>query len=139
MKNVIATLALLLFFVATSFAQAEQSLVKSLSVAQSVAVLDLPGEVHSSLWDKDFIRITATIKVTNSSDDILKKLVMVGRYEIQSSEVDGQLLITMPKIEQTVIIKGVELSEIISFEVQMPYHVAPLVKKHGEILNNQAM
>ncbi len=132
MKNFIATIALFFFFVATSFGQAEQTITKSLVAEASTAVLQLSGKVETSTWDKDFIRITATVKVTNSSDDILKKLILVGRYEIQVQNNNGEMIISMPKLEQTVVVKGVELAEIISYEVQIPSHLQVVVK------NNQA-
>ena len=138
MKNFIATIAIIICFATVSFAQAEQTIIKSLTVETATAVLDLPGEVNTSLWDKDFIRITATIKTTNQGEEILKKLILVGRYDIQSAEVDGQFIITMPKVAHQVVIKGVELSEVISYEVQLPYGVAAIIKKNGAVVE-QAM
>ena len=138
MKNFITTIAIIICFATVSFAQAEQTIIKSLTVETATAVLDLPGEVNTSLWDKDFIRITATIKTTNQGEEILKKLILVGRYDIQSAEVDGQFVITMPKVAHQVIIKGVDLSEVISYEVQLPYGVKAFVKK-GAVVVEQAM
>ena len=138
MKNFISTIAIIICFATVSFAQAEQTILKSLTVETATAVLDLPGEVNTSLWDKDFIRITATIKTTNQGEEILKKLILVGRYDIQSAEVDGQFVITMPKVAHQVIIKGVDLSEVISYEVQLPYGVQAFVKK-GAVVVEQAM
>ena len=138
MKNFIATIAIIICFATVSFAQAEQTILKSLTVETATAVLDLPGEVNTSLWDKDFIRITATIKTTNQGEEILKKLILVGRYDILSAEVDGQFIITMPKVAHQVVIKGVELSEVISYEVQLPYGVAAIIKKNGAVVE-QAM
>ena len=138
MKNFITTIAIIICFATVSFAQAEQTILKSLTVETATAVLDLPGEVNTSLWDKDFIRITATIKTTNQGEEILKKLILVGRYDIQSAEVDGQFIISMPKVEQQVFIRGVELTEVISYEVQLPYHVGAIVKKNGAVVE-QAM
>ena len=138
MKNFISTIAIIICFATVSFAQAEQTIIKSLTVETATAVLDLPGEVNTSLWDKDFIRITATIKTTNQGEEILKKLILVGRYDILSAEVDGQFIITMPKVAHQVVIKGVELSEVISYEVQLPYGVAAIIKKNGAVVE-QAM
>ena len=138
MKNFIATIAIIICFATVSFAQAEQTIIKSLTVETATAVLDLPGEVNTSLWDKDFIRITATIKTTNQGEEILKKLILVGRYDILSAEVDGQFIITMPKVAHQVVIKGVELSDVISYEVQLPYGVKAFVKK-GAVVVEHAM
>ena len=138
MKNFISTIAIIICFATVSFAQAQQTILKSLTVETATAVLDLAGEVNTSLWDKDFIRITATIKTTNQGEEILKKLILVGRYDILSAEVDGQFIITMPKVAHQVVIKGVELSEVISYEVQLPYGVAAIIKKNGAVVE-QAM
>ena len=119
MKNII-TLAIFTFFFATvSFAQAEKTLIKSIVASATVSV-DLPGEVNVKNWDKDFIRITVNINSDNISEEALKKLVDFGRYEIISSNVNGQTVLSMPKISNHVFFHGEQINEIFSIEVQIP-------------------
>ena len=50
---------------------------------------------------------------------------------------EGKLMIAMPKIANTVIIRGVNLEEVISFELQLPYEVSP--EFTGKSIAPQAM
>jgi hypothetical protein len=125
MKYFYATTILLAIFI--SFAafgqspQAEKTVIKSIPIqTAATATFELPGEVSASEWDKEYIRVTATIKVLNSSENILDRLIMVGRYEIQATEVDGELIIQMPKMMHHIAVKGVDLEEVLEFEVNVP-------------------
>ena len=139
MKNLL-TIAILMFCFATvSFAQAEKTLIKSIAAESAVVALELPGEVAVSKWDKDFIRITATIKSDNVNEEILKKLVAFGRYDIITSSENGQMIINMPKVASQVIIKGVNMNELIKFEVQMPEGVEAAVKSETTAAAIQSM
>lgn len=120
MKHLLLSFAFLLLLVGQATSQAKTTLVKSLPTNESSTSINLPGEVVSSEWDKNHIRVTINIQASNTSDQILKRLVSLGRYELKSVETDGALEISMPKIAHLVTIKGVDLEEIFSFEVQLP-------------------
>jgi len=140
MKKQLLFITLLLSLTVTVFAQAEKTLIKSVATANaSTAVLDLPGEVTVSTWDKDFIRITAIIHITNTTDDILKRLVAVGRYNIISKENGHTLTIQMPKMARKVIIKGNDLAESVSYTVLLPVGMNKKIKKPNYHVANQAM
>lgn len=129
MKNLFTLIALMFIFATATFAQAEKTLIKSIPAENMMAALvELPGEVHVSNWDKGFVRVTAVIRVNNTTESILKRLVMVGRYEINVQEDKNSLVLTMPKTEHTVIIKGVNLEEVLSFEVQAPEGMKVVIK-----------
>jgi hypothetical protein len=129
MKQFITLIALMLVFATATFAQAEKTLIKSIPAENMMAAMvELPGEVNVSNWDKNFVRVTAVVRVTNTTESILKRLVMVGRYEIDVQEDKNTLVLTMPKTEHTVIIKGVNLEEVLSFEVQLPVGMKAVIK-----------
>jgi hypothetical protein len=121
MKNLI-TLLILVFAIATNLqAQAEKTLVKSIALeGTTAATVTLPGEVTTSEWDKDFIRVTATINVLNFDENITKRLVIVGRYELKTALKDGKMTIEMPKVSNLVTIRGTQLQETFSFELNVP-------------------
>jgi hypothetical protein len=119
MKNIITLAIFMFFFASVSFAQAEKTLIKSIA-ATSVVSVELPGEVNVKNWDKDFIRVTVSINSDNLSAEALKKLVDFGRYEIVSSVINGQTVLSMPKISNHVFFHGEQINEIFSIEVQMP-------------------
>lgn len=123
MKNLIILLSLVLAFATTINAQVEKTLVKSVALtASNSAVVSLPGTVSLNVWDNDFIRITTYLKVDNMNENIVKQLVMVGRYTL-STDVDatnGTLVIKMPNVIHQVTVKGTLLSEQLTFEVNAP-------------------
>jgi len=135
MKYIITLICTMLLSMTEINAQAQTSLVKSIALeGSSLAVLELNGEVKVKEWDKDFIRITANIEVTNNSEEILKKLVSVGRYDFKTTIENGKLIINTPKMSHLVTIKGVDLIEKMNFEVLIPQGFQTNVKK--PILNN---
>ncbi len=119
MKQILFTLTMLVLSTSI-FAQAEKTLLKSVLINTGTASIELPGEVSVSTWDKPYIRVTATIKTTNFTEEVLKRIVSAGRYEIQASQEDGLTVISMPKLINQVTIGGVKMVEIFKFEVQMP-------------------
>lgn len=123
MKNLIIFLSLVLGLTTSLNAQVEKTLVKSVALTASTsAIVTLPGDVSVNTWDNDFIRVTTYLKVDNMNESIVKQLVMVGRYTL-SSDLDatnGTLMIKMPKIANQVTVKGVLLTEQLSFEINAP-------------------
>lgn len=126
--TIIITLLLLTF---AQFMDAQRSIVKSINLEGTQNVtLAMGGELSATEWDRDYIRITARIKLSNSTDDILKRLIRLGRYGIESKIKEGTLWLSMPKLERIVIIENQHLEEILSYEVQLPKGVT-LNQKYG--------
>lgn len=124
MKRFIFSLLMVFAAAMTAWAQSSKTLVKSVSLDGNTHVIAaLPGAVSVSKWDSDFMRITVVVEVANSTEDILKRLVEVGRYEIQVTEQNGSLLLNMPKIQTPVSIKGTALVEKIRYEISAPQKV----------------
>ncbi len=131
MKNLIILLTLVLGFATTINAQTEKTLVKSVALtASSSAIVSLPGEMSLNTWDNDFIRVTTYLKVDNMNENIVKQLVMVGRYTLDTKvdEASGTLVITMPKVANQVTVKGILLAEQLSFEINAPEGYQVIIK-----------
>jgi hypothetical protein len=123
MRKGILLVILTIGMVAMTQAQVSKTLVKSVALAGAQEVIiDLPGTVENSTWDNDFIRVTTYLTVENMNENIVKQLVLVGRYNLDSNldEKMGALLISMPKINNQVRVKGIGLVENLRFEVQAP-------------------
>lgn len=135
MKNLIILLSLVLGFATTMSAQAEKTLVKSVALtASNSASVRLPGKVSVSTWDNDFIRVTTHLKVDNMNENIVKQLVIVGRYTL-SSELDaatGTLMITLPKVINQVTVKGALLIEHLSFEINAPEGYQVIIEEESD-------
>lgn len=120
MKRIFTLFFLSFFFTQIAFSQSEKTFVKSLVAHTSNVVVDLEGAATVTEWNEKFIRVTTTVEVTNFSDDILKRLVAVGRYEITGDVEDGVMIVRMPKLATKVTIKGQLLEEIMTYEVFVP-------------------
>jgi len=129
MKNLITLLVLFLGISLTVNAQTEKSIVKSFSLEASTStVVNLPGEVELTRWDKDIIRVTAHIKV-NFDENITKRLMLVGRYEIEKDHHNKTIVLTMPNASGFIAVKGIVLDEQMTFEVKAPKGYTVFVKK----------
>ena len=124
MKQLFITLMFAMFCSMSVSAQSQKSFIKSIEMNASSIELQLPGEVTAKEWDKDFVRITVSVDLLNSSEEILKRLASVGRYELQSREEGGVLIIELPKMAQVVAIKGTTLQEVLKFEVMYPQNAS---------------
>lgn len=135
MKNVFTLLILVFGIVATTQAQVEKTLVKSVALEASANLtVALPGTVEVQEWDKDFIRVTTNLKVENMNESIVKQLVIVGRYNLETATEGQTMVITMPKIANLVTVKGVLLKEVLTFEVAAPEGYKVIIK--GENASN---
>lgn len=124
----------ILFFLLTvqmSFAQSQKTFVKSLTADAATVVVDLEGQTAVNEWNENFIRVITTVELTNSSEEILKRLVAVGRYSLESETIDGVMTLTMPKLATKVNVKGELLNEIVQYEIFVPQGLSVTVKTHN--------
>lgn len=120
MKN-ISTLLIFCFLCSQSiFAQSQKIFVKSLTADANSVVVDLEGQATVSEWNEKFVRVTTTVEVTNFNEEILKRLVAVGRYALTSTTENGSMQISMPKLTTKLTIKGQTLNEVMSYEILVP-------------------
>jgi len=102
-------------------AQSVKTLVMSLPApTQLQTKLTAAGDVSTKEWNKDYIRLSVTIS-TNTSEEILGRLIAVGRYQATTHEADGSYYIDFPKMDRSVTVKGVKVKEELSFELLVPY------------------
>ena len=125
-------LTLLVLAATTTFAQTEKTLTKSLALNEThTAFVMLPGDVSLTTWDENFLRVTTTIQVANMSENIVKRLVVVGRYSIETKEdkFGKMMVIKMPKVAHYVAVQGVDLVESYDFKIQAPKGYKVVVKE----------
>ena len=130
MKLLTTLLFLILTF--TINAQVNKTLIKSTSNEEThTAFVILPGKVNVNEWNENFIRVTTTINVENMSENIVKRLVIVGRYSVEAKEdkYGKMMVIKMPNVAHYVAVKGVDLIETYTFEVYAPEGYKVVVKQ----------
>jgi hypothetical protein len=123
MKALFSLALMIMMSASMTFAQSEKTLIKTLAVEGAIAAIELPGEITVKNWDKDHIRITATVSTGNYNEDFLKKLLSAGRYDIVSLTENGQMVISMPKSSKKVTLNNLTLIENFKFEVNVPYGI----------------
>lgn len=120
MKNV--TIIFAIIFSSSCFsvisAQSEMTITRSFQTTGIHSDLEL-GFSADSLevveWHEDFIRLEVKIS-SNVSEEMLKKLVTIGRYGL--SFINNSFL--MAKTVNAVIVKGVEVKEFFKVKVFVP-------------------
>jgi len=120
MKSIFILLLLPILFVQTTFGQSQKTFVKSLTANTSSISVDLGGKTEVTEWEESFVRVTTTITLSNFNEEILKRLVTVGRYNIETTINNGIMTIQMPKLVTKVTIRGQVLNETLSYEVLVP-------------------
>jgi hypothetical protein len=114
----------LLGIAALTFGQTQKTLVKTLAVENTAyeAIFALKGDVEVVEWDNQTIRIVTTITTANTPENILKALVVAGRYnyEVTIDEANQTLTIDMPKKDKTIIVNGIDLDDTLEYKIYLP-------------------
>lgn len=120
MKHIFTLICCCFFALQVSWAQSTKTLVQGLPLATATASLEIAAEVEIEYWEEEQVRITTEVIAENVSEAILKKLVMIGRYNIVQKETPKGLVLYMPKMEHQVILRGQILDEQLKIKVQLP-------------------
>jgi hypothetical protein len=120
MKTIFTFFVLLILSVQTSFGQSQKTFVKSLTANASSIAVDLEGNTEITEWKESFVRVTTTIELSNFNEEILKRLVSVGRYSVETTTSNDIMTIKMPKLSTKVTIRGQVLNEILTYEILVP-------------------
>lgn len=117
---IISSLLMLPVFLDSIQAQSQKTFVKSLVLESRSVIADLDGEVVFEEWDKDFVRVTATVQLTNFDEEMLKRLAIAGRYDLESSLEEGAMYIRMPKLAKQIDIRGQMLEDKVYYKIAVP-------------------
>lgn len=124
MKTFFLTWIALLGIVGLTFAQTQKTLVKTMAVEATnyEAIFDLTGTVDVVEWENETIRLVTTITAENIEEQVLKALVIAGRYQYQMEvdETAKTITIDMPKKERTIFINGADLDDQLDFKIYIP-------------------
>lgn len=124
MKKFFLTWITLLGIAALTFGQTQKTLVKTLAVENTTyeAIFALKGNVDVEEWDNQTIRIVTTITTPNTPENVLKALVVAGRYnyEMTVDNANQTITIDMPKKENAIIINGVDLDDNLEYKIYVP-------------------
>jgi hypothetical protein len=132
MKKIITLSIFIVSLLAMVNAQTTKTLSRSvdLGTTKTIYIL-LPGPVEVNEWEEDYLRVTTTLVVENMDENIVKRLIMIGRYGLESkTDKYGKLMaLNMPNVANFVTVKGVDLEEFYTFEINVPKDHEVIIKE----------
>lgn len=121
MKNL--NLLILLCLTQIMFGQTHKTFVKSFNTYDNYSIMcDLPGDLKIERWDRPYCQLVSGVKIINFGDNILSKLVISKRYEVNVNNDLNHTQITLPNIKNFVMVNGVDLEEEFIFIIKVPNH-----------------
>lgn len=131
MKKIITLCVFIVGWLAIINAQTTKTLSKSvdLGTTKTIYIL-LPGAVEVQEWEEDYLRVTTTLVVENMEENIVKRLIMIGRYSLlsQTDKYGKLMVLKMPNVANFVTVKGVDLSEHYTFAIHVPKDHEVIIK-----------
>ena len=79
------------------------------------------GEVEYKQWDKSYGRVLISVSTEGLNSSKLKNLILFNRYEMRQVEIDGDLHLSFPNLNQE-LLEGVK--EYIQIKCFVPEHVS---------------
>lgn len=119
-------------WLATINAQTTKTLSKSVNLGTTKTMyILLPGTVNVTVWEEDYLRVTTNLVVENMDESITKQLIMIGRYNlaVKTDKYGKMMYLKMPNVANFVMVKGVDLEEHYTFEVNAPKNYEVIVKE----------
>ena len=124
MKKFFLTWMTLIGIAVLTLGQTQKTLVKTLPVEQITyeIIFDLKGTVEVAEWDNKTIRIVTTITTTNTPENVLKALVIAGRYnyEMTVDQTNQTITVDKPKKENIIFVDGVDLNDKLDYKIYIP-------------------
>ena len=131
-KNI--TIVLLLISSTFLFGQVQKTYVKSFVEEASTISLNLSGKVEVVEWEEDFVRVHATVSLDGGSLEVLRSLVLSGRYGVEATRDGGGLVLTSACRKKEVTCRGGLLEEVVVYTVFVPRYVEVRVMNGDESL-----
>ncbi len=110
--------------------QAEKTLVKAFNVTgQQLVLMDVEGVVQVTTWKQEQLRVQMTIHIYNGTEPMLKSFVTSGRYNLESSQTNGRVVISAPGLERQVKLNnGRDLKEFVTYHVFAPEGITVMLR-----------
>ena len=120
MKKIFLVFIAQILLVSIILGQGQKMIIKSIVADTDELIVDMNGRVQVTEWHEPYIRIASSIELNNFNHQTIRRLTMVGRYNITSEMINDVLMIKMPKVAHQIIINGEMLEEVIRYEIFVP-------------------
>lgn len=122
MKKIFTIISLLMISTLL-FAQAQKTYVKSFPMSSNTVLLEVEGSVEVVEWDESFARVQTTVTIENGNSEVLRSLMLLGRYQVEEVPEDRRLVLTSVSRKKEVSVRGRLLVEEVSYTVFVPRYV----------------
>jgi hypothetical protein len=120
-KIIPITTLLLLLTTGLIAQQAEKTLVKAFNLqGHQLIEVDLEGPVEVRTWNQKILRVQMRIQLENGSNNLLKSLVQIGRYNLKSGMGEAGYQIYAPNLDREVKIGGQLIKENLTYVIYAP-------------------
>ncbi|AFC26542.1 hypothetical protein [Saprospira grandis] len=127
MKNFLIYFMALLFPIYL-FGQNERTIVQTFIDPYDQLEVQTDYTLEAEAWREDYIRLYTYVKVGEEHGNVLKKLLVLGRYDWQ---IKGQTLY-MPKIDKQVLLNNSLVEEEIRIKINYPQNMQLLLPDKGQ-------
>jgi len=104
----------------TMLAQTQKTYIKSFPTTSQLIQLDLEGLVEVETWEEPFIRVQAIVSIENGSPEVLKSLMLAGRYQVKTNRDGPQQFLISNNRKKKITIGGKQLKETVNYKVFVP-------------------
>lgn len=125
-KSFITALIISLFLTAT-FAQRglHKTLIATVEPGESNMVfLNLPGEVETQVWDRNYIRIEIELTTNLDNEEVFEYLKKTRRYQVEKSYNNYySIVLNLPNLMEEIFVNGKALAESFKFKIMTPWEI----------------
>ncbi|EJF55031.1 hypothetical protein SapgrDRAFT_3391 [Saprospira grandis DSM 2844] len=127
MKNFLIYFIALLFPIYL-FGQNERTIIQTFINPTDQLEVKTEYTLEAEAWREDYIRLYTYVKVGEEHGNVLKKLLVLGRYDWQ---IKGQTLY-MPKIDKQILLNNSIVEEEIHIKINYPQNMQLLLPDKGQ-------
>ena len=131
-KNI--TIVLLLISNTFLFGQVQKTYVKSFVEEAPTVSLNLSGKVEVVEWEEGFVRVHANVSLEGGSLEVLRSLVLAGRYGVEVAKDGAGLVLTSACRDKEITYRGRLLEEEVVYTVFVPRYIEVKIINAGESL-----
>ncbi|WCL81556.1 hypothetical protein PPO43_00400 [Saprospira sp. CCB-QB6] len=108
--------------------QNERTIVQTFIESPDQLTVQTDHEIEAEPWREDYIRLYTYVKVGEEHGNVLKKLLVLGRYDWQMK---GEILY-MPKIDKQVLLNNSLVEEDIRIKIRYPQNMQLNLPNNGQ-------
>ncbi|MEO1438347.1 MAG: hypothetical protein AAFV80_22590 [Bacteroidota bacterium] len=136
MKTLTLFVMLLLLSVSTnaqSLNRNARTIVKDYPFCNEEVLFDVNADMTVKTWDREGVRFMVEVELSSHRPELIKELLLMGRYEIQLLENETSCSFSMPELRKQVEINGLELEEWIHITVYVPKGTQRTLFSEGQV------